>query len=136
MMKDDFAHRRAHGDFENSGASNVATDADKLQAARAARALPANQSTPRARICGTLMKVSTLLSTWAFAETRLHGERRFVARFGAMPSIAHQRGFLSADVAAGLTKTSRSESNSLPRIFPKKAGAAGSGKSLRQGFLP
>src|SRR5712664_1713848 len=106
MMEDDFAHGRSHGDFEYSGASHVATDADKLQTAGAARALCGETiDPPRENLRHVDESLDVIEHRGLLPETRLHGKWRLVARFSSMPlNRLHQRGFLAADVAARADK--------------------------------
>src|SRR6267142_1576027 len=106
MIENDFAHGRAHGDFEYSGARHVATDADKLQTTGAPGALRGEPiDTPRENLRHVDESLDVIEHRGLLPQTGLYGKRRLVARFGSMPlNRLHQRGFLAADVAAGTDK--------------------------------
>src|SRR6266478_3797076 len=106
MIENDFAHGRAHGDFEYSGARHVATDADKLQTTGAPGALRGEPiDTPRENLRHVDESLDVIEHRGLLPQTGLYGKRRLVARFGSMPlNRLHQRSFLAADVAAGADK--------------------------------
>src|SRR5882762_224772 len=138
VIKNDFAHGRAHGDFENSGASHVATDADKLQTARAAQALRGEPiDTPRQNLRHVDESLDVIEHRGLLPETRLHRKRRFVARFGSMPlNRLQQRGFLAADIAAGADKNFEFEVKfAAEDFFPEEAGATAAADLFAKDFF-
>src|SRR6266850_1267456 len=138
MMEDDFAHGRAHGDFEYSGASHVATDADKLQTAGAAGALSGEPiDTPRENLRHVDESLDVIEYRGLLPETRLHGKRRLVARLGSMSlNRLHQRGFLAADVAAGADEDFEFEIKFATEDFlSEKAGATAAADLFAKDFF-
>src|SRR6266446_6286481 len=138
MIENDFAHGRAHGDFEYSGARHVATDADKLQTTGAPGALRGEPiDTPRENLRHVDESLDVIEHRGLLPETRFNGKRRFVARFGSMPlNRLHQRGFLAADIAAGADKNFEFEIKlAAEDFFSEEAGATATANLFAKNFF-
>src|SRR6266852_2096073 len=138
MMKNDFAHGRAHGHFEYSGASHVATDADKFQTAGVAGALRGKPiDTARENLRHVDESLNVIEHRGLLPETGLHGKRRLVARFGSMPlNRLHQRGFLAADVAARADEDLEFEIKfAATDLFSEETGATAAANLFAKDFF-
>src|SRR6266849_6306829 len=138
MIEDDFAHGRSHGHFEYAGANYVPTDADKFQSAGAAGALRGEPiDTPRENLRHVDESLDVIEHRGLLPETRLHGKRRFVARFSSMPlNRLHQRGFLAADVAARADKDFEFEIKlTAEDSFSEEAGATAAANLFAKDFF-
>src|SRR5437016_348912 len=106
VVEDDIADRHAHGNFEDAGVGDVATDADEFQATRATGALshePVNPASENLRNVDEGFNVVD--DRGLLPETDLPRKRRLVARLGAMAfNGLDERAFLTAYVAAGADK--------------------------------
>src|ERR1700687_3273947 len=106
MIENDIAHRRAHWNFENPGANDVAADANKFQTARTTRAL-CNEpiDTTRENLRNVDERLDVVDDRGLLPEADLAGEGRFIARLGAMAFDGFdKRALLATDVAAGTDK--------------------------------
>src|SRR6266850_2862791 len=138
MMKDDFAHGGAHGDFEYSGAGHVATNADKFQTAGAAETLRGEPiDTPRENLRYVDESLDVIEHRGLLPETRLHGKRRLVARFGSMPlNRLHQRCLFAADVAPGADKDLEFEIKfAAEDFFSEEAGTTAAANLFAKDFF-
>src|SRR5882724_499680 len=138
MIENDFAHGRAHGDFEYSGARHVATDADKLQTTGAPGALRGEPiDTPRENLRHVDESLDVIEHRGLLPQTGLYGKRRLVARFGSMPlNRLHQRGFLAADVAPRADKNFEFEIKfAAEDFFPEEAGAMAAANLFAKDFF-